>query len=173
MEDIKNSLLENEFRDIIKDAKEEQIEVWSKVKRVTSHTQLMVYLYNGTAETFELSAASWDANDSLERYTIEPWDYQSFVLREEIPYFARGRTSTQASYSFSYKSANHAFDFASILKLSKDHEAFSFSPKTIARREQAVGSSGPLPLRCYSSITQSISTTPYHYGVVISLGGNH
>lgn len=173
MDDMQSSNLENEFRDIIKEAKEAETAFWSKIKRVTSHTQLMVYVYNGTAETFKLSAASWDANDALDKYTIEPWDYVSFALSDAVPYFARGRTSTEAKYSFSYESAQYAFDFFSILKLRKDYEAFSFSPKTIPRREQAVSSSGGAPLRCYSSITQSISTSPYHYGVVISLGGNH
>jgi hypothetical protein len=48
----------------------------------------MFYFYNGTAETFRISSASWDVGVLEEQYVIEPWDYLSFVLREDVPVFA-------------------------------------------------------------------------------------
>ncbi|QCY14197.1 hypothetical protein [Pseudomonas sp. MPC6] len=173
MDDTDISNLEIEFKEIIKEAKEEEPGVWNNVRRVTSHSHVMLYFYNGTAETFKLTAASWNAGAELEKYVIAPWDYLSFVLREEIPFFARGRTSTQARHSFTYKSDNQAFEFSTGLKVRKDYEALSFSPNTVAQREHTIKSVGNAPLRCSSRITRTMANKPYHYGVVISLGGDY
>ncbi|TVT80546.1 hypothetical protein [Pseudomonas sp. H3(2019)] len=164
----------SDFPNIIKEAKEEETGVWDNVKRVTSHSHVMIYFYNGTAETFNLTASSWDTGaDPIERYAIAPWDYLSFVLREETPIFAKGRTSTQAKHSFTYKSENHTFEFSTLLKVRKDYSAFSFSPETFPVRENKIRSIGTSPLRCSSRIIRIVDSKPYHYGVVISLGGEY
>lgn len=165
--------LESEFRETLKEAKEEEPGVWNNVQRVSSHSHVMIYIYNGTSEKFRLSSASWDTDGQNEKYTIEPWDYLLFVLREDIPHFAKGRTSTQAKYNFTYQSENYAFEFLTRLWVRKEHSASSFDPTTIPLREHKIKTIGTKPLQCTSRITRTVSTKPYHYGVVISLGGDY
>ena len=164
---------ESEFRDTLKDAKAEEPGVWNNVQRVGSHSHVMIYIYNGTSETFTLSSANWSTGGLTEKYTIEPWDYLLFTPRADIPYFAKGRTSTQAKHNFTYQSDNHAFEFSTRLWVRKEYTAFSFDPPTIPLREHNIKSIGTQPLRCTSRITRTMATQPYSYGIVISLGGDY
>lgn len=161
------------FRETLKEAKAEEPGVWGKVRGVNSHSHVMLYLYNGTSETFKLSSASWGIGGDVESYSIAPWDYMQFVLREDIPYFAKGRTSTQAKHNFIYQSHNHAFEFSTRLWVRKEHSAFSFNPPTVPLRENTVKSIGKKPLHCSSRIIRAEPAKPYHYGVVISLGADY
>ena len=161
-----------DFQAAIDEATEEEEGVWKKVMQVTSHSHVMFYICNATAETFRLTAASWDVNGLDEKYVIRPWDYLSFVLREEIPAFARGKLSTQAKHSFSYQSANEAFEFSTSLKVAKEFDPFAFTPQTIPQRTHGIKSTGKSSLKCASHITRAMADRPYHYGVVIMLGDN-
>lgn len=164
---------ESEFRETLKEAQEEEKGVWDTVKRVNSHSHVMLYLYNGTSETFELSSSSWGTAGEVDKYTVAPWDYLLFVLRADIPYFAKGRTSTQAKHNFIYQSDNHAFEFSTKLWVRKEYSALSFDPATVPLRENKIKSIGTQPLHCSSRIIRTEATKPYHYGVVISLGAEY
>lgn len=172
-QDEPHASLASEFRETLKEAKEEEPGVWNDVQRVTSHSHVMIYIYNGTSARFTLSSATWGSVGQTENYTIEPWDYLLFVQRADIPYFAKGRTSTQARHHFIYQSDHHAFEFSTKLWVRKEHSAFSFDPPTLPLREHTIKSIGKQPLQCTSRITRTMATKPYNYGVVISLGGDY
>ncbi len=164
---------ESEFWETLKDAKEEEPGVWNNVQRASSHSHVMIYIHNGTSEKFVLSSASSGNVAEAKDYPVEPWDYWLFVPREDIPYFARGRVSTQAKHSFIFESDNYAFEFSTKLWVRKEYSALSFDPPTIPLREHNIKSIGKKPLQCTSRITRTMKNSPYSYGIVISLGGNY
>jgi hypothetical protein len=172
MDDTGSSHPGSNFQATIDEAKEEATGVWDKVRQVASHSHVMFYIYNATAQTFSLSAASWDLDGLEERSVIQPWDYLSFVLRGDVPAFAGGKLSTQLKHSFTYHGASQAFEFSTGLNVKKEFESFSFTPKTVPQRVHAIRSIGRIPLACASHVTRSMAVRPYHYGVVITLGGN-
>ena len=173
MDDTECFKLEIDFQETLKNAKEEETVIWNSVKRVNSHSHVMLCFYNGTADTFELSTASWSLDAAPEQYVIYLWDALSFVLRAEIPTRVRGRISTPAKHSFTYKSGERSFEFSTLMRVRKKYEAFSFSTDTVAHREHVIRSIGKVPLRCFSRLTQTLANKPYHYAVAISLGGQY
>jgi hypothetical protein len=172
MDDTGSSNTSSNFQATIDEAKEEATGVWNKVRRVTSHSHVMFYIYNATAQTFSLSSASWDLGGLEEKYVIEPWDYLSFVLRGDVPVFANGKLSTQTRHVFTYQGESQAFEFSTGLKVKREFESFSFTPKTVPQRVHRIRSTGSHPLACASHVTRALAERPYHYGVVITLGSN-
>ncbi|MGE8151387.1 hypothetical protein ACQKP5_09090 [Pseudomonas vancouverensis] len=170
MDDIEDTNTESDFAEMIEEAKEESNVMWNAIKPVSSHSHVMCFIYNGTAETFALNYSSWDSSKESHRYTLQPWDYVSFVLRGDIPYFANGRQTTKTQHNFSYRSAHHAFEFSTTLKVAKKYDPLSFSPPTIPIQQHQVLSNGKVPLRCSSKMTHSLTNKPYHYAILISLG---
>lgn len=172
MDDIEYRDAENNFQDTIDEAKEEAKGIWNNIKQVTTHSHVMFYFYNATAQTFRLSSASWNPAGAEEKYVIQPWDYLSFVLRENTPVFANGKLSTKAIHQFSYRGDNQAFEFSTTLKISKEFDPLSFTPKTIPHREHTIRSTGAVRLQCDYHVTRAMADRPFHYGVIITLGDN-
>ena len=173
MDDTEHLNRESDFQETLKEARQDETAIWNKVQQVSSNSHVALCFLNGTAQTFELGAASWDIGAVQEEYVIHPWSYLTFVLRAEIPYFARGRASTEAKHSFTYTSGNQSFEFSTSLKVRKKYQAFSFSPDTVAQREHTIVSTGAAPLLCFSAITHASASQPYHYAVAISIGGQY
>ncbi|MEG8232288.1 hypothetical protein [Pseudomonas orientalis] len=173
MDDTEHLNRESDFQETLKDARQDETVIWNKVQQVSSHSHVALCLLNGTARTFELTAASWDIGAAPEEYLLHPWSYLTFVLRAQIPVFARGRVSTQATHRFTYKSGDQSFEFSTWLKVRKKYQAFSFAPDTVAQREHSVRSTGKAQLLCFSAITQAMANRPYHYAVAVSLGGQY
>lgn len=171
MDDTEHLNRESDFQQTLKDARQDETAIWNKIQHVSTHSHVALCLLNGTARTFEITAASWDIGAVPGAYVIHPRSYLTFVLRAEIPYFARGRASTQAKHSFTYTSGVQSFEVSTLLKVRKKYQAFSFSPDTIAQREHTIRSTGTVPLLCFSAITHATPHQPYHYSMAISLGG--
>ena len=164
--------LQAEFQNLVKTVQREEAKTWNTISRDPSQTSVMVYIYNGTAETFNLASCSWDLSGSVRKdYEIAPWQYMSFILRSEPPERSGGRIfrSTQVKHSFTYKSGELAFNFLTLLKLTKPYEPFSIKPPIVPSREHTVRSIGKSPVTCSSTITRATSEKPYSYGVVINL----
>lgn len=165
--------LQTEFQSLIKTVRQEEAKTWNAISRDPSQTSVMIYIYNGTEETFNLASCSWDPSGSpRNNYQIAPWQYMSFILRSEPPERSGGRIfrSTQVKHSFTYKSGESAFNFLTLLKLTKPYDPFTIKPPIVPSREHIVRSIGKVPVTCSSTITRTTPEKPYSYGVVISLG---
>ncbi|MHC8291129.1 hypothetical protein ACYZUD_30850 [Pseudomonas sp. XS1P51] len=165
--------LQEEFDELTKEARQDEKETWQSISKITSHTTVVVYIYNGTEETFKLNTSSWDNSvHPKEDYDIAPWQYESFKLSSETPARRSRRSNrpTQVKHGFSYKGGNLAFDFSTLLKIETPYDTWSFEPKSVPGRQHNIRSIGKAPLKCKSSITRSLDGAPYSYNVVIILG---
>ncbi len=158
---------------LAKEAKVDEEENWKAIKRVKTHTTVLVYIYNGTDETFALESSTWDNSiHPKEAYDIAPWQFESFRLSSETPARRTRRSNlpTQVKHGFSYKGGGLAFDFSTLLKLVVPYNPWTFEPQVTLSRSHDIRSIGNTPLNCKSSITRSLDGAPYSYNVVIILG---
>jgi len=170
---INHSTLENEFKNIIKEAQRHEEKTWNTLKR-EGNNSVLIYIYNGTSEKFSLTHCSWDTSGFRpEDLVIRPWEFMQFILRSEPPALSGGakrRSSTPVRHAFIYSGEKQAFNFTTSVKLTTPYDPFAFDTKIIANREHNVRSIGKETLTVESYITRQQSARPYSYAIVINLG---
>lgn len=168
------SQIEATYLNYLREAKEEEQQEWNSIARAASPTSILITIFNSTNEVFSLHNASWDYSEHpVSDFDIEPLQHLCFILRHQTPVVKRDRPSkypTSINQNFSFKSASHAFEFSTSIRLKKQYEFFSFSPPTIPYREHTIRSVGAESLECSSQISRKLAERPYSYAVAITLG---
>jgi hypothetical protein len=166
--------IDENYLNYIKQAKEEEQKEWNTLSRITSPTSILITIFNSTNEVFSLRNASWDYSEHpVSDFDIQPLEHLCFTLRHETPVVKNsltGNRPTRINQDFSFKSASHAFEFSTSIRLKRKYSTFSFSPPTIPHREHTVRSTGSKSLKCNSQISRNLPKRPYSYAVAITLG---
>jgi hypothetical protein len=174
MKMAEQSQIEATYLNYLREAKEEEQHEWNSIARTASPTSILITIFNSTNEVFSLHNASWDySGHPVSDFDIEPLQHLCFTLRHQTPVVKRDKPSkypTRINQNFSFKSASHAFEFSTSIRLKKQYEFFSFSPPTIPHREHTIRSVGAESLECSSQISRKLAERPYSYAVAITLG---
>ena len=164
--------VKNRFNELVEETQQQELEDWDAVSRIKSHTSVIVYIYNGAYRTFKLTGSSWDTSEhDLEDYTIEPFQYSSFILRSEIPKRIGGKStrSTKVDHDFTFASEHETFEFSTSLKINKPYDPFSFNPQEVPDRRHSAVVLNTSPIKVTSRISRQQSEKPYSYSVIISI----
>lgn len=144
---------------------------WEAIRKKTSETNVLIYIYNRSREAFSLTNATWATEPGS--YDIAPGGAISFTLPSALlRRISSGKSpfrSSQVSHQFTYRSGDYAFTFSTAAALSRSYEPFAFSSTSKVSRRHSIRSTGRSELVCEYLLEQNQNASPYSYAITIRI----